>query len=66
MEYEPSERSPGSRTLINVHTLGNFERFVFVMTVIEQLSDRDSALLLGCRPDKIQAAQVRALQEVAA
>lgn len=64
-EREPSEWSPGNRTLINVHALEDFERFVFVMTVLEQLSDRDAALLLRCLPDKIQAARGRALREVA-
>lgn len=65
-ECEPSERTPDNRTLINVHALGDFERFVFVMTVLEQLSDRDSALLLGCLLNELRAAPVRALQEVAA
>jgi hypothetical protein len=63
---EPSELSAGNRTLMNVLALGEFERVVFVMTVLEQLSDRDSAALLGCLPDEIRAARMRALQEVAA
>jgi DNA-directed RNA polymerase specialized sigma24 family protein len=64
-ECEPSEPSPDNRTLMSLHTLGDFERFVFVMTVLEQLSDRDAALLLGCLADEIRAARVRALQEIA-
>jgi DNA-directed RNA polymerase specialized sigma24 family protein len=64
-EREPSERSPDSRTLMSLLALGDFERFVFVMTVLEQLSNRDSALLLGCPLDEIRAARVHALQEVA-
>ena len=65
-EHEPSERSPDNRTLIGVLALVDFERFAFAMTVLEQLSDRDSALLLGCLLDELRAARVRALEEVAA
>lgn len=64
-ECEPPERSPDDRTLMSVLAIGDFERVVFVMTVLEQFSDRDSALLLGCLPDKIRAARARALKEVA-
>jgi DNA-directed RNA polymerase specialized sigma24 family protein len=64
-EREPPERSPDGRTLMSVLALGDFTRFVFVMTVLEQLSDRDSALLLGCPLDEIRTARVHALQEVA-
>jgi DNA-directed RNA polymerase specialized sigma24 family protein len=64
-ESELSERSPDNRTIMSVLAIEDFERLVFVMTVLEQLSDRDSALLLGCLPDKIRAARTRALQEVA-
>jgi DNA-directed RNA polymerase specialized sigma24 family protein len=63
---EPSERSADNRTLMGVLALGDLERVVFVMTVLEQLSDRDSAALLGCLPDEVRAARMRALQEVAA
>jgi hypothetical protein len=64
-ECQPLERGPDDRTLMSILALGDFERVVFVMTVLEQLSDRDSALLLGCLPDKIRAARVRVLKEVA-
>jgi hypothetical protein len=65
MEYEPQEQCRDNRALISVQALGDFARFAFVMTVLEQLTDRDSALLLGCLPDKIRVARVRALVEVA-
>lgn len=64
-ECEPPERSPDDRTLMSVLAIDNFERVVFVMTVLEQLSDRDSALLLGSRPDEIRAARARALNGIA-
>jgi hypothetical protein len=70
-EREPSERIPDNRTVIHVHELADvlaledFDRVVFVITVLERLSDRDSALLLGCLLHEIRAARVRALQKVA-
>jgi DNA-directed RNA polymerase specialized sigma24 family protein len=49
----------------SVMALEDFERFVFVMTVLERYSDRDSALLLGCSIEDIRAARLRALEEIA-
>jgi DNA-directed RNA polymerase specialized sigma24 family protein len=49
-----------------VFALGDFERFVFVMTVLERYSDCDSAILLGCRQQEIRAGRIRAIQELAA
>jgi hypothetical protein len=63
-EGESSEPSSDHQTLFNILLLGDFERFVFVMTVLEGLSDRDSAILLGCSPDRIRTARMRALQEI--
>ena len=45
--------------------LEDFERFVFVMTVLERYSDPDSALLIGCSIGEIRAARIRALDEIA-
>jgi hypothetical protein len=45
--------------------LGSFERFAFVMSVLEGYSDQDCALLLGCTRQALSAARVRAVQEVA-
>lgn len=44
--------------------LEDFERFVFVMTVLERYSDQDSALLIGCSIGEIRAARFRALEEI--
>jgi DNA-directed RNA polymerase specialized sigma24 family protein len=49
----------------SVLALEDFERFVFVMTVLERYSDHDSALLIGCSIKEIQAARICALQEIA-
>ena len=40
-----------------------FERFVYVMTVLEGYSDQDCSLLLGCARRVVLAARSRALQQ---
>jgi len=45
--------------------LDSFDRFAFVMSVLEGYSDQDSALLLGCTRQTLIAARVRALQQLA-
>lgn len=45
--------------------LSSFERFAFVMSVLEGYSDQDCALLLGCTRQAVIAARVRAAQEIA-
>lgn len=42
--------------------LPNFERFIYVVTVLEGHSDRECALLFGCTRDAVVKARVRALQ----
>jgi len=52
-------------TSINcVLELPAFERFVFVMSVLEGYSDRDCALLLGCSCADVVAARIRAFQQI--
>ena len=41
-----------------------FERFVYVMTVLERYSDQDCSLLLGCRWRDVIATRSRALQQI--
>lgn len=41
-----------------------FERFVYVMSVIERYSDQDCAVLLGCARRDVVAARIRALQQL--
>jgi hypothetical protein len=45
--------------------LMSFERFAFVMSVLEGYSDQDCALLLGCTRKDLIAARVRAVQAIA-
>jgi DNA-directed RNA polymerase specialized sigma24 family protein len=46
--------------------LESFERFVYVMTVLEHYSDRDSSVLLGCTRGDVLSARTRALQQIGA
>lgn len=41
-----------------------FERFVFVMSVLERYSDHECSLLLGCNRGEVIAARSRALLEI--
>ena len=45
--------------------LADFDRFVFVMSVLEHYSEHDCALLLGCSARDIREGRTRALKELA-
>jgi hypothetical protein len=49
--------------LAAVLLLDAFERFVYVMSVLEHYSDLDCSLLLGCAKRDVVAGRVRALQQ---
>ncbi len=51
--------------LAGVLELSAFDRFSFVMSVLENYSDRDCALLLGCTRQDVIEARGRALQRLA-
>jgi DNA-directed RNA polymerase specialized sigma24 family protein len=60
------ERKPGrNATWVGVLALENFERFVFVVSVLEGYRDRECAVLLGCTAVEVSHARVRALQQIA-
>jgi DNA-directed RNA polymerase specialized sigma24 family protein len=44
--------------------LEDFERFVFVMSVLEHYSEHDCGLLLGCSAREIREARTRALKKL--
>jgi DNA-directed RNA polymerase specialized sigma24 family protein len=44
--------------------LEDFERFVFVMSVLEHYSERDCVLLLGCSGREVREARARAVKEL--
>jgi DNA-directed RNA polymerase specialized sigma24 family protein len=51
-------------SLKSVRDLSSFDRFVFVMSVLERYSDRECALLLDCSCADVVAARIRALQQI--
>jgi DNA-directed RNA polymerase specialized sigma24 family protein len=59
-------RGPGGHFEIDaVLRLADFDRFVFVMSVLEHYSEHDCALLLGCSVGDIREGRTRALKELA-
>jgi DNA-directed RNA polymerase specialized sigma24 family protein len=60
-------RGPGGHFEIDaVLRLADFDRFVFVMSVLEHYSEHECALLLGCSAGDIREGRARALMELAA
>jgi hypothetical protein len=47
-----------------VTKLDAFERFVFVMSIMERLSKRDCSLLLECRMNEVARARMKALRRI--
>jgi DNA-directed RNA polymerase specialized sigma24 family protein len=45
-------------------SLDAFDRFIFVMSVLERYSEHECALLLGCTPPDVREARTRALQQM--
>ena len=63
---DQQSRGPGEHFEIDaVLRLADFDRFVFVMSVLEHYSEHDCALLLGCSPREIRERRTRALKELA-
>ena len=54
---------PEALTLVT--RLNTFERFVYVMSVLERYTDQDCAVLLRCRRQQVVDARLRALQHLA-
>ncbi len=57
-------KSKADALIAVVIQLPPFERFVFVISVLEGYSDRDCSALLHCAPEEITAARARVLQSV--
>jgi hypothetical protein len=66
--FSHSKHSSGSGEHFDLETvlqLEDFERFVFVMSVLENYSHHECALLLGCSVLELRQARLHALEEVA-
>ena len=65
-DMDQHSRGPGGHFEIDaVLRLADFDRFVFVMSVLEHYSEHDCALLLGCSARDIREGRTRALKELA-
>jgi DNA-directed RNA polymerase specialized sigma24 family protein len=62
---EQSSGPGGHFDLDAVLGLGDFERFVFVMSVLESYSHHECAILLGCSVLEIRQGRLHALEELA-
>ena len=70
-ENAPSDSNAIGRTLAKgqpemaaVLDLPPFERFVFVMSVLEHYSEHECSILLGCSRREVVAARIRALRQI--
>jgi DNA-directed RNA polymerase specialized sigma24 family protein len=50
--------------IARVLALGDFDRFVFVMSVLERYTDEECSDLLGCSQQDVGEARLRALQQI--
>jgi DNA-directed RNA polymerase specialized sigma24 family protein len=55
---------PEQAEIAAILDLAPFERFVYVMSVLERYSDQDCSVLLGCSRRDVIAARIRALQHI--
>ncbi len=62
---ELQARFPGDGPGQAIARLPPFDRFVFIMSVLERIPDRECAALLGCGTPAIVNARIRALQAIA-
>src|SRR5262249_6348994 len=63
IDTQPGSQAEAAMTALKA--MRPFDRFVFVMAVLEGYTDRDSAILLGCSPTDLVKARFRAVQEIA-
>jgi len=58
--------SPYPPWIVAILQLDTFDRFVFVLSVLESYSDKECAELLHCQPEEIAESRTRALHSLAA
>lgn len=61
----PVDEATTPARIAAILALPAFERFTFVLSVLERYSDQDCALLLGSTSAEVTAARTRALQHIA-
>jgi DNA-directed RNA polymerase specialized sigma24 family protein len=55
---------PQHAAIATILALGDFERFVFVLSVLERYSDQDCSILLSCSREDVRTARMRALRQI--
>jgi hypothetical protein len=63
-DYAPERAVTERAEIVRILALPAFERFAFVLSVLERLSDQDCAVLLACTTGELVAARTRALQQI--
>jgi hypothetical protein len=63
---KPQSTQEKYTAIATVLALGDFERFVFVLSVLERYSDQDCSILLSCSREDVRAARILALQQISA
>ena len=58
-------KSENHASIAGVVALPAFERFVFVMSVLERFSDQDCSILLGCSRQDVALARTQAAEHIA-
>jgi DNA-directed RNA polymerase specialized sigma24 family protein len=64
-QTEPLRMSAHDGGFAGVLALEDFERFVYVLSVLEKYSDKDSALLLHVSIQEVRETRARAVQHIA-
>jgi DNA-directed RNA polymerase specialized sigma24 family protein len=62
----PRDIEDGCFDIASVLLLQDFERFVFVLSVLDLYSDRECAFLLGCFVEDVRNARTQAVEKLAA
>jgi hypothetical protein len=52
--------------ITSVLVLADFDRFVFVMSVLERYTEKECSVLLGCSQQDVREARIRAQRQIAA
>jgi DNA-directed RNA polymerase specialized sigma24 family protein len=65
VDYEFGQTPEEKAAITNILKLRDFERFVFVLSVLERYSDQDCSVLLGCSLQDVREAKTRGIQQLA-
>src|SRR4029077_14536171 len=66
--FSPNRQSSDTNGHFDVDAvsgLADFERFVFVVCVLERYREHECALLLGCSDSEVREARTRAIEQLA-